>query len=160
MMRNGQKAVKDSDRRGERIERASEGRLRITLADFWAWVHDVLPVAGPVHLQNVVGETHQGPFGPYLVDAPQQKLPESARLLDLAEHRFYNRLAAAYAALPALVFSLRRMRSTRVAPSGSGPRGQGSLYSSCFCRSVATYPSMRRSGFSSESSASRFFSEQ
>src|SRR5712692_949309 len=53
MMRNGQKAVKDSDRRGERIERASEGRLRITLADFWAWVHDVLPVAGPVHLQNV-----------------------------------------------------------------------------------------------------------
>src|SRR5712691_6732809 len=108
MMRNGQKAVKDSDRRGERIERASEGRLRITLADFWAWVHDVLPVAGPVHLQNVVGETHQGPFGPYLVDAPQQKLPESARLLDLAEHRFYNRLAGG------------RRRFARLGVSGGG----------------------------------------
>src|SRR5712691_4213927 len=65
-------------------------------------------------------------------------------------------LRAAYTALPAWVFNLRRMRSTRVAPLGSGPRGQGSLYSSCFCRSVATYPSMRPSGFSSESSASRF----
>ena len=35
-------------------------------------------------------------------------------------------LRALFTALPTFVFSFRRMRSTRVAPFGSGPRGHGS----------------------------------
>jgi len=46
-----------------------------------------------MQFQNVVCQADQRPFAPYFVDTPQQKLPEPARLLDLPEHWFHNRLS-------------------------------------------------------------------
>src|ERR1700733_12842286 len=52
-------------------------------------------------------------------------------------------------ALPALVFSFCFIRSTFVAPFGSGPRFAGSRCSPCFCLPVATNPSILRCSMSS-----------
>ena len=42
--------------------------------------------------------TDQRPFGPHLLDSPQQKLAERSGLLDLSEHRLDHLLAQAIAA--------------------------------------------------------------
>src|SRR6266852_4578549 len=63
------------------------------LADFTNATLPVLLIAEPVHLQNVMREAYEGPLRAHLVDTTQQKLPESARLFDLPEHRFHNHLA-------------------------------------------------------------------
>src|SRR6266849_4853123 len=63
------------------------------LADFTNAALPVLLIAEPVHLQDVMREAYEGPLGAHLVATTQQKLPESARLFDLPEHRFHNRLA-------------------------------------------------------------------
>src|SRR5712692_7414353 len=63
------------------------------LADFTNAALPVLLIAEPVHLQNVMREAYEGPLRAHLVDTTQQKLPESARLFDLPEHRFHNHLA-------------------------------------------------------------------
>jgi hypothetical protein len=64
-------------------------------------------------------------------------------------------LRAAYTAAPALVCSLRDIRSIRVAVFGSGPRGHGPGRSPCFCFRVEMYGSMGVSAI-----AARFSSEQ
>jgi hypothetical protein len=38
-------------------------------------------------LQNIVSHTDQCPVALYFLQPPQEKLPESARLFDLPEHR-------------------------------------------------------------------------
>src|ERR1700720_906928 len=40
-----------------------------------------------VKLQNIVSHTDQSPLASYFLQPPQEKLPESAGLLDLPEHR-------------------------------------------------------------------------
>src|ERR1700740_675486 len=40
-----------------------------------------------VKLQKVVSRTDQSPLASYFLQPPQKKLPESASLLDLPEHR-------------------------------------------------------------------------
>ena len=52
-----------------------------------------LLVAEPVKLQNIVSQAHQRPLAAHFFNASQQKLTESARLLDLSEHGFDDRLA-------------------------------------------------------------------
>src|SRR5207249_267697 len=46
-----------------------------------------------VHLQNVVRHAHQRPFGPHLLNSPQEKLSEASRVFDLPEYRFDDRLS-------------------------------------------------------------------
>src|SRR5262245_59327289 len=41
-----------------------------------------------VQLENVVCGAHQRPFALYVLETPQQELPETARLLDLSDDRF------------------------------------------------------------------------
>ncbi len=50
-------------------------------------------ITEPIHLQNVVGQTHQGPLPAYLIDSTQEKLSEAARLFDLAKDWFDDSLA-------------------------------------------------------------------
>ena len=103
---------------------------------FCAAASPLLLMTEPVHLENVVRKAHQCPFGAHFLQASQQKRRNPRACLICPNTGSTIALRAAYTAFPAFVCSLRFIRSTRVAPFGSGPR-QDSLYSPCFCRSVA-----------------------
>src|SRR5260370_6623479 len=49
-----------------------------------------LSVTHLVKLQKIVSHTDHGPLASYFLQPPQEKLPESACLLDLPEHRLNN----------------------------------------------------------------------
>src|SRR5260370_35494391 len=57
-------------------------------------------------LQEVVGGADHGPLGTYFFDAPQQELAESARLLDLSEHRFHHLFSQSIGCFEAAVVDL------------------------------------------------------
>src|SRR5947199_5174831 len=95
-----------------------------------------------VKLQKIVSRTDQSPLASYFLKPPQEKLPESAGLLDLPEHRLNYTFSSRVNGRSTLVFSFRSIRSTRLASFGKGPRLHGSLRSPCFCFPVATNPSI------------------
>src|ERR1700688_3329546 len=49
--------------------------------------------AEAIQLENVVRRAYQRPFALYLLESPQQELPEATGLLDLANDRFDDRFA-------------------------------------------------------------------
>jgi hypothetical protein len=69
------------------------GTVRIATTVLFRVFGKGLIAAEVMELQNIVRKAHQCPFAAYFVDAAQENLTEPARLLNLSEHRFNNRLA-------------------------------------------------------------------
>ena len=65
-------------------------------------------------LEKIVGGADNGPLGAHFFDAAQQKLAESACLLDLPEHRLGQLFASPIGAGMAASFDLLGIASTRV----------------------------------------------
>ena len=78
--------------RASRPKRLGEPSIRLAGAPFPVFSPS-RSATKPVHLQNIVRQTHQGPLPPHFLQPPQQKLTNPAGLFDLSEYRLHNPFA-------------------------------------------------------------------